>query len=381
MYLPTADGARCLSDAVQEAVRIVNLGRGLRGAEPIAPKGGARFHFEAPGAVQGFESQSPGLTLENVSGHSLRGTRSLALHYSPLTPHAPLRVATPTFIRPEDLNMGGYPLHASPTLYPGQIVRARVAADEHNRASVTAALCLSVYGANDGSRGGRGPLVTLAPGTSVEVQWTMGEFDGQPIHAIGLEVSGAAEATVYLDELTWEGAPTVTFRRPTVPGTAWHRAWVSAVDQFPHEWPEPFRPIQNEGRGLLIQGAREWQGYRVEADVKPLLCAAAGLAAYVQGLRRYYALLLAPDGKLRLIKMLEHERVLAESDFAWALEQPYHLTLEVNAGRLHASVNGQRRFEVTDADSPLTGGAIALVVEAGCFSSHAVTVRPSQIHD
>ncbi len=55
MYLSTADGGRAITDAVAEAYHIVNIGRSLAGATPAAPKNGARFHFELPGAVQGFQ--------------------------------------------------------------------------------------------------------------------------------------------------------------------------------------------------------------------------------------------------------------------------------------------------------------------------------------
>jgi hypothetical protein len=39
---------------VRETFEIVNIGRALAGAEAIAPKSGARFHFSLPGSVQGF---------------------------------------------------------------------------------------------------------------------------------------------------------------------------------------------------------------------------------------------------------------------------------------------------------------------------------------
>src|SRR5690606_3408836 len=54
LYLATADGGRAITDAVAETYEIVNIGRALAGMEPVAPKGGARFHFELPGSVQGF---------------------------------------------------------------------------------------------------------------------------------------------------------------------------------------------------------------------------------------------------------------------------------------------------------------------------------------
>ena len=54
LYLSTADGGRAITDAVTETYHIVNSGRALAGLAPLAPKDGARFHFELPGAVQGF---------------------------------------------------------------------------------------------------------------------------------------------------------------------------------------------------------------------------------------------------------------------------------------------------------------------------------------
>src|SRR6185503_3992577 len=86
LYLSTADGGRAITDAVAETFHVVNSGRALAGLGPIAPKGGARFHFELPGAVQGFRAEeSPAvtgvLTVENVAGNSRLGGRSLALRY------------------------------------------------------------------------------------------------------------------------------------------------------------------------------------------------------------------------------------------------------------------------------------------------------------
>lgn len=381
LFLPTADGGRCITDAVQESVQIVNLGRQLRGMEPIAPKGGARFHFEIPGSVQGFESHSINLLVENTSGHSLHGTHSLALRYRDLAPGNHYHTSTSTFIRPSDeaiLHIPGYNLHASPTLYPGQTVRARISADVENTAPVQISLYLGMYGKDDLPQSAPGPSATLLPGATQEIPWTVNDYENQPIHAIGLELAAeqATTGTVYVDFLTWEGTPRVTFTRPAQGGAMWQRAWVSAVDMFGAHWPEPFRPVKNEGRGLLIQGTREWQAYRVEADIKPLLCTAAGIAACVQGLRRYYALLLAPRGKLRLLKCLNNDRLLAEMDFSWAIEHTYHLALETQGDRIRASVDGHELFDVIDADEPLRNGAIALVVEEGCFSTQSVIVTP-----
>ena len=37
----------------------------------------------------------------------------------------------------------------------------------------------------------------------------------------------------------------------------WRRAWVNGVDEL-WTFVESFRLMQNEGRGLIIQGTRDW---------------------------------------------------------------------------------------------------------------------------
>nr|MBA2754770.1 ADP-ribosylglycohydrolase family protein [Chloroflexia bacterium] len=123
LYLPTADGGRAITDAVAETYHVVNIGRALAGEAPVAPKGRARFHFELPGSVQGFETDGEGVTVKNVTGHSTRGQRSLEIMMSATNGSEPARVVTPTFIPIEAKNLAGYTLLASPTLYPGQTVR------------------------------------------------------------------------------------------------------------------------------------------------------------------------------------------------------------------------------------------------------------------
>jgi len=389
LYLPTADGGRAITDAVTEAYHIVNIGRALAGEAPVAPKDGARFHFEFPGAVQGFRPEdtieSKGTTaVENVEGHSRRGARSLALCYHHVTPGRIARVATATFIPLDAINLPGYGLLASPTLYPGQTVRAGVAADEGNETPVTCCLYIRAYGADDELVRTYGPEVVLEPGADHEFEWHIGDTGSAPIAEVGLEISSErrADGSVYLDYLTWDGAPDVVLTRPAHGGTMWRRAWVDGVDNYGSRYPEPYRLIQNHGTGLLMQGTREWTDYRVSADVTPHMAKAAGIAARVQGMRRYYALLLCNDGAdghpiARLVKALDGDSVLAEADFPWEFGETHDLSLEVVGAHLRAWVDGQFLFEVDDPDLSLTGGGVALVCEEGRTATQVVKVQPA----
>lgn len=384
LYLPTADGGRAITDAVTEAYHIVNLGRALMGEEPVQPKGGARFHFELPGSMQGFLPEEGDATtsvvrVENVVGHSARGERSLALRYHHIAHACPARVATATFIPPEAAAMPGYGLLASPTLYPGQTVRASLVADSTNASPITCQLYVRRYSAGDVLNRVYGPEATLAPGARREFTWRIGEMGGAPIAEIGVELRSErrADGVVYLDYLTWDGEPDVTFAPPAEGGTMWRRAWVNGVDQFSEWAPEPYRLIQNAGRGLLIQGTREWRNYRAEAALTPHMVAAAGLAVRVQGMRRYYALLLCAGNKARLVKAMDGEAVLAEADYPWEFGQTLTLSLQAKGRHLEASIDGKALFAVDDPGVPLDGGGVALVCEEGRVACLAVMVRPA----
>lgn len=377
LYLATAEGGRGISDAVAESIHIVNIGRSLAGQGPLVPKDGARFHFTLPGSVQGFQAENGSATVENVAGHSEPGERSLAIHVDGASgPVA--RVSTSTFIPPEALTMK-YTLLASPTLYPGQTVRARVSADAGNPEPVTAQLFLRHYDAADQLVPGSGPDAVLAPGDPCELTWRIPEIGGQPVAQIGLEVraGNGSSGTVYLDYLTWDGMPDVRLERPEGRGTMWRRAWVDGVDQFEGRWPEPYRIVQNHGTGLLIQGTQDWTDYRVSAPVTVHLAKASGIAARVGGLRRYYALVLCDDGKARLIKALDGDTILGEIDFPWEVRRPYHLSLTVTDDRIEASIDDTSLFDLVDQDRPLLAGGIGLICEEGCLASEAVIIRPA----
>jgi ADP-ribosylglycohydrolase len=403
LYLPTADGGRCITDAVQETYRITALGRalqdavgaGLAPAQPVgqpqgiaptnagqivgaglapahapaltAPKSGARFHFELPGAVQGFQAERS--RIANVAGHSSAGTRALAIRVD-----GPAAIHTPTFISQQALDLPGYSIVASPTLYPGQTIRAAVSSE----VDATVSVFVDVYGADDKLERIAAEPAPVAAGAQTDLRFTPRVDGGSPIARVGLQVSGAKPGTLYLDWLTWAGAPDVTLTHPAHNGSWWQHAWVKACDDTRFDrGGHAFRACQDDDNGLLIQGEREWADYTARAAITPHLAKSAGLAVCVQGTRRYYALLLCDDGYVRLVKALDGRRVLAEAPFAWTLDTSYDMQLTTRGDRLLAAVDGRVLFDVRDADAPLLCGAIALVIDAGRLDCNAVTITPA----
>lgn len=378
MYLATADGGRAITDAVIETYHVVNTARALAGEPPIAPKRGARFHFDLPGAVQGFAAGGESISVENVEGHSETGSRSLVVRWDDDRPDDPVVAMTPTFIPPEAIVMPGYTLLASPTLYPGQEVTARLTAHLGNEGPVEARLAIQFYGEGDELQTLAGSPELLLPGRATTLDWRIPELGGAPVAFVGISVepAEAGAGAVYLDWLTWSGSPTVTFSRPEARGDMWRRAWVDGVDQFEGRWRETYRISQNEGTGLISQGTADWRDYRVSADVTIMLAKRGGIAARVGGMRRWYALLLCDDGMVRLVKDREAESVLAERAMARELDRSYRLSLTVEGNRIIGEVDGVTVADVVDADDPLESGSVALIVTEGTQASEAVSVEP-----
>lgn len=380
MYLPTAEGGRGITDAVTETYHIVNAARALSGQEADIPKGGARFHFELPGSVQGFVAddspQTRGVVLvENVDGHSRRGDRSLALRYRQVATGRTARVGTPTFLPSSDANKGGYALVCSPTLYPGQTIRAGIAADAANRQTVECRLYIKTYDEHDRLALSYGPERQMEPGDAHEFRWHLPENGGFPIAEVGVEINSEsrADGTLYLDFLTWDGPPDAILGHTK--GTLWKRAWVDAMDHF-ETGGDPFRLIQDEGVGMVMQGTREWTDYRVTASIRPHMAASFGLAARVQGLRRYYALTLSDENRVTLSKMQHTETVLARSPVVWLQGKEVELCLQVEGNRIRAELDGEMLFDEEDTEDPLTGGGIGLLCTEGRIAVAAVHVGP-----
>ena len=372
-YLPSADAGGGVSDAVAQADRIIRMGHSLAGRAFDAPKNGARYHFSQPGSVQGFTGHE--CVVKNRIGVS--GERCLAMHFDRIEPGSGARATTGTFVDSLDtaryFERRGYGLMASPALSPGQTVVAAVELAKDADEAVEVSICIRVFNPDDQLQTLRNAAVQLEAGARQTLSWTVPDLGGYPIAAVGVEVVAApAGGTLYLDTLDWHGAPSATLTR--VGGSMWSRAWVNGVDQYWPRYPESFRLVHNRGTGLLLHGARDWQNYRVGADVTPHLVRRAGIAARVQGMKRYYALVLTNSGKAQLVRELDGTTVLAECDCALELYRTYRMELAVADARLVGSIDGE---EVLSAeDSALASGGIALLVDEGRTATQAVTLAP-----
>ena len=347
----------------------MNAALALGGDKAWLPKNGAQFHFEMPGSLQGFTVTDGEGVITNQLGLSQAGQHALRLQA-----YETARFGTPTFAPSADFaawteqSWNPYPLIASPRVYPGQILNATLL----NGGGTSVRLYLAYYDANDDVQRVYSEAQSVHERADLSFVIPQEAF---PAFEIGVETAG----TVYLDCLGWSGEPHYNSTRPAgrrSGGSMWRRAWVSGVDDFmAMPWVEPFRLIQNAGRGLLIQGNRDWRDIVVSADVTCHLGDCAGVAVRVQGMRRYYALILHRSGEVQITKVIGEETVLARAPFVWELGQTYQLQLCVRGDDLIASDDG--REVLTASDEALTCGGMALVIEEGRTATQQIAVRPA----
>lgn len=363
LYLPSADGGRAITDAVREALAVANAGRALEGLEPLRPKNGARFHFALPGCVQGWRTEgAPGGQIVPAED----GAGILLTHQTGCTN----RFWTDTFIPPEIKDWKtGYVLVANPTLYPGHCVEAEF---RGGASGSSGRLFLSCYNAEDETRIVDGPSWTVGPGERRLVCWDIPETEGYPIHQIGVALDSG---TVCLERLDWKGVPTTEF--PIVEGTMAARAWAKSMDRFEHVRDRYDYLCHNEGVGLLTQGGRDWQDYRVACRITPKMASAAGIAVRVQGLRRYYAVVFAAPGVIRIDKALQGIATLARTSFPWEPFHDYAIEVEVKGCEIRAWINGRLILTAVDATDQLTGGAFGFVIDSGCLGAGTPRIMPA----
>lgn len=380
--ISSADGGFSIANATSLAYEVANMGRKIAGDTPFtAPKEGAQFHFSLPGGVQGFSGS--GADVKQAVDED--GISKLVIDIRDLAfSDEPAEVLTQTFAGKDVLNMPIYPLMASPLLYPGQIVRAKVRASSGNSNSVFVALRLKAYATKDELIHRDSEYSELNPGDEQTIEWKIpDDFDSQPIQSVGLAISITQDSftgQVHLDRLGWTGAPQMTLTKPTSadrPGTFWMRAWVKAVDSFRPWGKTPFCIVQNRGEGMIIHGTRGWKDYRVTvSDFLVQLGHPAGVAIRVRGLHRYYSLVLTGAGKtVSLVKAYDENRiVLASTSFDWSLDEKYEISIQAVGSKILGQIGD---VQLSAEDDGYKGGGLGLIVTDGAVSASHVRVEPA----
>ncbi|KAK7219491.1 hypothetical protein V2G26_007494 [Clonostachys chloroleuca] len=221
--ISSADGGYSVNNAARIALGIANLGCQLKGLEPMeAPKDGAQYHFTLPGSVQGFQvhrvydDQGTASVSQGLDEH---GEPALAIRLNQLGPDVPIEVSTETFTPREIKIIRTYDLMASPLVYPGQTIHFNISSSPNSSGDALVAVRLQVYTSSEELRAVDASELLLSPGKTASLELLIpDDMECQPIYRVGLAIRSNPKTkfngTIWLERLCWQGAPTMTIRRP-----------------------------------------------------------------------------------------------------------------------------------------------------------------------
>ncbi|MEV2213346.1 ADP-ribosylglycohydrolase family protein [Streptomyces sp. NPDC050997] len=387
LVVVTADGGECVSDATRETDRIVASAAVLAGHELPPPR--PRFTFAHRGSVQGFTAcpYHPG-----ADGPAPVGTGdALRVRLGGPTGTATVHVSTPTFLDPADTS-GNFSTLASPTLYPGQTLTARLTGTRHGTSVRPYVLYADDSGVGGdthidtgGSIGGRrartvlGETHSLGPAPRT-VTWQVPPARGLVPFRVGFAFTADGPgAEAFLHELDWRGAPEHFEQSGVLLSSIWDTRppalapWVSSAKNFEADFAVTYSVSHPDALGVVTTGTREWTDYAVASRLILSLHENAGLVVRSRGHRRFYAGVFTDGNRLRLLHQHDGERhVLAETTFSYELDRPYAVELRCRGRDLALSVDGRTRLTATAADT--LGGGTGFIVERGAVAADGVRV-------
>lgn len=387
MYVVSADGGECVSDAVIETRRVLRTAAALSGTQYEGPV--SRFAFEFPGSVQGFEIcplHRGAQAITRVANLNQTGEgNGLVLAYHALAPGVRGAVSVPTFIDPKPRGVAEtsyFEVIASPTLYGTQTVTATLRAfDELNPWAR-----FFIHYFDERERLGRidGEPFALVRGDNA-IRWTVPDTGGRPIHRLGIEIGADRRLTgrIAVTALDWAGAPAnLVFgsARELTPGltpwdtaTFWTKSFVSSARHFATDIYNTFTLSHPGKEGVVTTGTRDWTDYSVGSELVLELHETVGLVIRARGHRRYYAGIIG-GGRASLIRRIDgNVAVLASIEHDVVPDSRLRFELSARGEALALAIGGRELLSASDATFP-SGGA-GFLIEGGTVPALGFSVR------
>ena len=373
LYVVTADGGACITDAVQIAREIIGAAHRLR--DEALPARAPRFGFEFPGSVQGFSAHRGPEQQQAVWAVDNTGN-GLTVHYRGLAPGVPGSVAVQTFTDREPTGVKGtsyFEVLASPSLYPTQTICCTVELPED---PPELALYVDHFDADDRVQTLEGPFLSLTAGRH-NLSWMVPDTGGLPIYRAGLRLRSERrrDGQLHLRTMDWSGAPAGYIMGKALDMTPWLTPWTtvttwmqSFVSSARHVAPDSVHTLSishTEAGGVVTTGTLDWTDYRVRSRLTLSQQRAAGLVARACGHRRYYAARLT-EGQAQLVcQQDDRTQVLAAASYAYHIDGTYQLDFELMGTTLRFSLDGE--LLLTTSDATYASGGAGFVVDEGAI--------------
>ncbi|MFD0714514.1 ADP-ribosylglycohydrolase family protein [Paenibacillus sp. GCM10027626] len=387
MYVVSADGGSCITDAVNETRKIVRAARALAG-EPLPPEL-SRFAFEYPGSTQGFMIYDDPLGEQAATSiynlNEIEHENGLVIAYRHLAKGNYAAAAVDTFVELESRGKEGtsyFEVLASPALYATQTVRADVECREARTPQLK--LFIEVYGQDDVLKKYESTVFQLKQGMNA-LSWELPDTAGQAIFRLGIELISEErlDGAVIVKNLDWSGAPRrfemkkavdlTPSLTPWTTNTTWMKAFMSSIENFNPDFAETFSISHPAANGVATIGSIEWDDYAVSSQLIFTNQQSAGLVARAKGHRRYYAVLFARD-RVAICKNKDGLFTeLAAAPFDLQLDMRYDVSFQLKGERLSVTVDRQTLLFAEDGE--YSSGGAGFIVQSGAILANGFKVE------
>ncbi|MBS4208903.1 ADP-ribosylglycohydrolase family protein [Bacillus sp. FJAT-50079] len=387
MYVVSADGGSCITDAVIETRKIVNAATALLGEE-IQSKY-PRYAFEYPGSTQGFILYTD--TLEEQADtkiynlNEVENENGLVIEYSHLAKGNFSTVSVDTFVELESRGKEGtsyFEVLASPSLYSTQTINMEVECRDEQAPNFT--LFIDVYGKADELIKYYSQEFILEKGVN-QLSWELPDTNGHAVYRFGIELTSEErlDGRIIIKNVDWKGAPKHFEMKkaidltpnltPWTTDTTWIKSFMSSIENFNPDFAETFSISHPTSNGVATIGGTDWDDYCVSSQVIFTNQESGGLVARSKGHRRYYSVLFEKD-KVKICKKKDDRLVeLAAVDFDLQLDQRYDVSFHLKGQLLSVEVEG--KIIVSAEDQEYTSGGAGFIVNSGAILANGFKVE------
>lgn len=320
-----------------------------------------RCHFEYPGSTHAMRVRGAGsFSMENSAQRAFTGKRSLRICGQGTA--QPAAIYRQTYYERKDFSDSRYNPSFSPILYPGQTVKAAVCAETEGVRA-----CPYVRELHSGQVYS-GEEVALVPGKWAELSYDIPAMEGALLGEAGILVESNDSWCVFLDDLTFEGAPDYT-----VEAACEREEWFA----FGHTPVSQFTAMKGlaclqDGQlhlscadfGEVYTGNWDWEDYTAEFAVTPVIGKEWGVNVRVQGAMRSYAVLFR-EQDVALMKNDCGYSAMQTRPFTWQPGQEYKIRVYACKNCLRVWIDGEEFFEWEDTEKPLRCGCVGMTVREG----------------
>jgi hypothetical protein len=301
--------------------------------------------------------------------------KGLAVSLLGLAPGVTGSISTPVFVEPYTAT-SSFAMVASPTLYSGQTVTAKLA----RTGGVRARLYTLYYGGDDEIERLDSEWSAL-DSNEPTLGWTIPATNGLPLYRLGIEFASdnRFDGEVRIESIDWHGAPAAFEIHGMLMKSIWNltpfwtRAWVSSARHFAPDFKWTICISHPEENGVVTTGSRDWDDYDVASSIEYSLNEGGGLVARARGHRRYYAGILKGREALILKRCDETVAVLARAEVGTGASSKRDLRLSLKGDHLRFAVDGKEIASVRDGS--FTSGGAGFLVERGTIVADGFLVH------